>query len=445
MSITTELKKDKLEYHAKIVISNEEIDNVVSKELHNLVKKVKIAGFRPGKVPFKKVQDMYGASVRQDAVSDKVNESIRAIIKDNNLKIVGDPKIEEFKNDKGSDIEFIVKFELMPEIELPDFKKITIEKPLLKLETSDIESQLNMLASNNKNYQEEVKGEAKLGDQVTLDAVGYVDGEAFEGGKLESHKLVLGSKSFIDNFEDQLVGHKIGDEVSVNVTFPELYHAKNLAGKKSEFKVKINAIHRAENSKIDDELAQKFKFDNLEALKEQLSKNISSTYDEPINTMMKMRLFDALENDLTFDAPDSMLEKEYQILKDQANQANELDDSLKAMSEEEINQYFRKIAKRRVKIGLMLADYIKIKGLKIDQDDIRNAVLAQARNYPGQEQQIIEFYTKNPKAIENLQGPILENKAVQNIFDQEVILKEKQYSKKDLEALIERENNKVFG
>ncbi len=445
MSITTELKKDKLEYHAKIVISNEEIDNVVSKELHNLVKKVKIAGFRPGKVPFKKVQDMYGASVRQDAVSDKVNESIRAIIKDNNLKIVGDPKIEEFKNDKGSDIEFIVKFELMPEIELPDFKKITIEKPLLKLETSDIESQLNMLASNNKNYQEEVKGEAKLGDQVTLDAVGYVDGEAFEGGKLESHKLVLGSKSFIDNFEDQLVGHKIGDEVSVNVTFPELYHAKNLAGKKSEFKVKINAIHRAENSKIDDELAQKFKFDNLEALKEQLSKNISSTYDEPINTMMKMRLFDALENDLTFDAPDSMLEKEYQILKDQANQANELDDSLKAMSEEEINQYFRKIAKRRVKIGLMLADYIKIKGLKIDQNDIRNAVLAQARNYPGQEQQIIEFYTKNPKAIENLQGPILENKAVQNIFDQEVILKEKQYSKKDLEALIERENNKVFG
>ncbi len=445
MPTTTELKTDKLNYHTKIVISKQEIDDIVSKELLNLSKKVKMAGFRAGKVPMKIIQDKYHSSIRTDTINNKVNEAIKSVVKENGLNIVGEPKIEEFKNEQNSDIEFVLKLELMPEIKLPDFKKITIEKPIVKVDKKDVDLQLEKLALSAKDFNKETEDAAKMGDQVTLDAVGYVDEVAFEGGKLENHKLVLGSKSFIDNFEDQLVGHNKGDEVSVNVTFPEVYHAKDLAGKKANFKVKIIAVHKAENSKIDDEFAKKFKFDNLDALKEQITKNTASSFDEPINTMMKMRLFDHLENELEFDAPNSMLEREYQILQNQANHASELDESFKSKSEDEIKSYLQKIAKRRVKIGLMLAEYVKVKGLKIDQNDVRNAVMAQARNYPGQEQQIIEFYTKNPKAIENLQGPILEDKAVQHIFAEEVTLNEKQYSKKDLEKMLEKENDKVFG
>ena len=360
----TELKKDNLEFHAKITIPKAKIDDAISKELLNLAKKVKIAGFRSGKVPMSIVTTKYKASVRNETISSEVNHAIDHIIKDNKLNIVGEPKIKEFKSEEDSDIEFNLEIELMPEISLPEFKKIIVEKTILKLEESDINSQLDKLASNTKDFKEEVKDKAALGDQVTLDAIGYVDGVAFNGGKLENHKLVLGSKSFIDTFEEQLVGHKAGDDVSVNVTFPEMYHSKDLAGKKSEFKVKIVAIHKAENAKIDDEFAKKFKFDNLAALREQMSKNMSSSFADSINTMMKMRLFDQLEKELNFDIPSSMLEREHQVLESQANQAGELDDSLKNMTKEEMSLYFKKIALRRVKIGLMLAEYVKIKGLK---------------------------------------------------------------------------------
>ncbi len=436
--IISELKKDKTEFHAKVTISVQEISKEIDTELASVAKTAKMDGFRVGKVPLTVLRKKYVPTIRNGIARDKIDAAIKQIIKDNKLNIAFDPAIEDFKNEDKQDIEFVLKFELLPVITLPDFKKISIEKPVLDVSKKDIDEQLDRIVSFSKSYDKETKSKAKSGDQVTIDAIGYVDGEAFDGGKLNAHKLVLGSKSFIPGFEDQLIGSKAGDDVSVKVDFPKDYHSKDLAGKPSEFKVSVLAVHQESAQKIDDEFAKKFKCENVEQLREQISKNISSNYDESILVLMKMKLFDKLEELLKFEIPASLLEREKEILKGQSSQLGD-DAEIKNMSDKEKVKYFDNLAARRVRIGLMLAEYVKQKDLSITEEDLRQALIEQAKNYPGQEQMVIEFYQKNKNALENLKGPILESKGVKAIFANEVVIKEKSYSTDKLEKLLENE------
>lgn len=434
-----ELKNDKTEYQAKITIPEKEIAELVNKELAKIAKTAKMDGFRVGKVPVGILKKKYASSIRADVARTKINNAIDETIKKNTLNIALDPIIEDVTNEDGKGLEFTLKFELLPEIKMPDFKRISIEKSKLEVSKKDIDDQIDRLSSFSKSYDEESKTKAKNGDQVTLDAIGYVDGKAFDGGKLDAHKLVLGSNSFIPGFEDQLIGCKKGDDVTVKVDFPKEYHSENLAGKPSEFKVQIIAVHKEKPVKIDDEFAKNFKCDSVDKLKEQISKNIESSYDEPIHTMMKMKLFDKLESMLKFDVPASLLTRETDILKKQTEQMGYEDPSIKDKSDKEKEAYFDKLASRRVKIGLMLAEYVKQHNMQIQEEDIRQAIITQARNYPGQEQQVIEFYQKDRSALESLKGPILEEKAVKAIFTKEVIINEKTYSKDKLEKLLDKE------
>ena len=438
----TELKSDKAEYHVKATIYEKDITTLIDNELAKIAKTAKMDGFRVGKVPARILKKKYAPSIRVDITRSKINTAIDDIIKKNNLKIATDPAIEDLTNEEGKDLEFTLKFELLPEISLPDFKKISIEKPKLDVSKKDIDDQIEKLANFSKTYDEESKTKAKEGDQVTIDAVGYIDGKAFDGGKLDAHKLVLGSKSFIPGFEDQLVGCKTGDNITVKVTFPKDYHAKNLAEKPSEFKVKVIAVHKEKAVKIDNTFAKKFNCDTVVKLKEQVSGNIESSYDEPIHVMMKMKLFDKLENMLKFNVPKSLLEREKDTLKKQTTQAGYEDPSIKGKSDKEKEAYFNKLASRRVRIGLMLAEYVKKNNLQIQEDDIRQTIIATAKNYPGREKEVIEFYQKDRGALESLKGPILEEKAVKEIFDKEVTLSEKTYSKDKLEKLLEKETDK---
>jgi trigger factor len=432
-----ELKNDKTEFHAKVTIPVNSITGEIDQELKGIAKTAKMDGFRVGKVPTHILKKKYASSIRADIVRKKINSTIDELIKKNNLNIAMDPAIEDLENEDDKDLAFTLKFELLPEIKLPEFKKIAIEKPVMEVSEKDINEQINRIAEFSKTYEKESKGKAVSGDQLTIDAVGYVDGKAFEGGKLEGHKLVLGSNTFIPGFEDQLIGSKVGDDVKVKVTFPEEYHAENLAGKPSEFKVQVKAVHKAITPKIDDEFAKKFKCDTLEKLKEQIKENLSTSYQEPIHILMKMNLFDQLENMLKFEVPKSLIEREISILEKQSDQFAELD--LNKKSDKEKAKYFEKLAARRVRIGLVLAEYVKQKNLKITEDDVRQAIIAQARNYPGQEKQVIEFYQKDRQALEALKGPILEEKGVKEIFDNEIIINEKSYSKDKLEELLEKE------
>ena len=434
--IISELKKDKTEFHAKVTISIHDISQQIDTELANVAKTAKMDGFRVGKVPLTVLRKKYVPTIRNGIARDKIDAATKQIIKDNKLNIAFDPAIDDFKNEDDKDIEFVLKFELLPVITLPDFKKISIEKPVLDVSKKDIDEQLDRILSFSKSYDKETKSKAKSGDQVTIDAIGYVNGEAFDGGKLNAHKLVLGSKSFIPGFEDQLIGSKAGDDVSVKVDFPKDYHSKDLAGKPSEFKVKVLAVHQESTQKIDDEFAKKFKCENVEQLREQISKNISSNYDESILIFMKMELFDKLEELLIFEIPASLLEREKEILKDQVSKVGD-NAEVKSMSDKERAKYFDDLASRRVRIGLMLAEYVKQKGLSITEEDIRHALIEQAKNYPGQEQMVIEFYQKNKNALENLKGPILESKGVKAIFANEVVIKEKRYTADKLEKFLE--------
>lgn len=436
------LKDEGLNFEVKIQIPADIIDSKINSELSNVSTKVKMDGFRAGKVPKSVVEKKYGTSVRQDILQQEINLMINNVVKDNNLVIAADPKIDDFKAEKGRDIEFNVKFERMPKVDMPDFKKISIEKAILQVSEKDLEERLAKLAESSKEFLIESTTKATKGDQVTLDAVGYVDGVAFDGGKLQGHKLVLGSKSFIDTFEDQLIGVKKGDEVTVKVTFPENYHATDLAGKPSEFIVKVIAVHKPHKTEINDEFAKKFNIESVEKLKEQVSEAIKIEYSEPVNTIMKMNLFDQLEKILTFEVPSSLIDREYQILKSQGEELKKSDESLKGKNDEELDTYYHKLALRRVRIGLMLAEYVQVKGIIIDQDDIRQAIAAQTRSFPGQEMAIVEYYQKNPKALEALKGPILEEKGVQYIFNNEINIKEKHYSRNELENYLDQENNR---
>jgi trigger factor len=442
MQITV-LKSEGLDFHAKVSTPLSEINDEIKKELVDLTKKVKLAGFRAGKVPASIIQRRYGQSVRQDVIENKISHNINHIIKEHKLSIVGSPKIEDLQNDSEKDLEFVLKLELLPEITIPDLTKILIDRPILVIDAKDADEQINKLAEMTKGYTKESVDKINVGDEVTIDAIGYVNGKIVEETRLNDHKLVIGSGVFIEGFEPQLVGSKTGDEVEVNITFPEDYHAKSLAGAPTRFVVQIKAVHIPEPPEINDEFAKKFHADSLEALRDHFTKTIEAQAEEAIATVMRMNLFDQLEKLLTFNVPESLLIQENNLLKSEREKSDSDDMLLEDKSPEEIKAYYNKLALRRVRVGLMLAEYIKIKSLRLEMDDLKRAVILQAKNFPGQESAIFDFYNKNPKAIERLKGPALEEKAVQHIFDNEVKLVEKKYNKDELEKFLEAEERRV--
>lgn len=432
----TDLKKDSISYHAKVVISNDNIQKIVDEELSKLSKTAKMPGFRVGKVPFSMISKKYRPSIQADVIKKEMNSSVGQVVEEKSLNTVDAPAVKDVVMEEGKDLEFTLEFELVPTIEMPDFAKISLEKPIVKIDNKEVEKQIKDIAEDFKSYDKENKGKAKKGDQLTIDAIGYVDEKAFDGGKLDGHKLVLGSGAFIPGFEDQLIGSKSGDDVTVNVDFPKEYHVKELAGKPSKFEVKVKSIHSPSPVEINDEFAQKLQCKNLDELKEKLLEQLGKSYDYSIHLNMKMKLFDQLDEVLDFDVPNSLVDRELKILKSQADKSDEIYDELEDKSDKGKEEYIKKLALRRVRVGLFLAEYVKTKSIVVEQEDIRNMVMDQARKYPGQEAQIIEFYNKNKNARESLEGQIVEEKAVKEIFDKEIKIKEKKYSKKELEELL---------
>ncbi len=437
----TELKNKNLDFEVKVILPYSEIANKVQKELDSLSRKVKFDGFRIGKVPPSIVNKKYKQSVRFDVVTHEINHAVQHIIKDNKLEIIGNPQLENLRNEENENVEFTLKFELVPKIELPDFKKIKVIHPKLIISEDDVNRQIDKLASVLKTYDKESKGEVKGGQEVTIDAISYVNNEVFEDGKVTSYKLVIGSETFIEGFENQLIGTRTGDVVEVHVTFPKDYHVKRVAGQPVKFIVQIKALHSADEVVVDDQFAKKFNCKTLEELRGIISKTMANTFSKSIRTLMKMSLFDQLENLLTFNVPKSLINQEINIMKSQVEESGNSDSIFE--DQMEFDRYYNKLALRRVRVGLMLSEYMKIKNLQIEQNEIRNAIIAETKKFPGQEMLILNFYQKNPKAIENLKGSLLEEKAVQHIFDNEVILEKKLYTKEKFENFLAQEEDRV--
>ena len=395
--------------------------------LVDLKDKVKINGFRPGKVPLGHVTKLYGKSVMGELVNETIDEQTKSVLADRSEKAAQQPKIsmteDEAEAEKilagDQDFEFTIEYEVIPPFEITAFDKLKIERPVVEVSDDEIMEQVTRIAENNATY-EAKKGKAALKDRVTMDFVGKIDGEAFEGGAGENHQLVLGSGQFIPGFEDQLVGMKAGDEKDVKVTFPEEYQAEHLAGKDAVFEVHVHEVAAAGDVKIDDELAKTLGLDDLEKLKEVIKGQIESQYGAQTRQKVKRQLLDQLDKEHQFDLPEGMVDMEFnniwqQITSDLKEAGKSFEDE--DTTEEKAKEDYMKLAKRRVRLGLVLAEIGEAAKVEVTETELQQVMFQQIQQYPGQEQQIYEFFQKNPDAVGSLRAPIFEEKVVDHILE----------------------------
>lgn len=429
-----ELKSEKLYKEFAVTIPAEEMIKRIDQRLSVLGKKVKIDGFRPGKVPMKVLQQRYGDSVRGEVLEQAVNDTSAKVLSDKKIKAAMQPTIEVKKFDADNIVEFTLGVATMPEFTPAPYDKIEIERPMAKVSDKEINKALTEIADSNKEAQPiKAKRAAKNGDILKIDFDGSVDGEKKPGMQSEGHELELGSKSFIEGFEDQLVGKKAGDDVTVTVKFPDDYHGKEVAGKNAVFEVKIHDICEAVTPKMDDDFAKKLGVESFDKLKELISERMQSEFDQMSQSRTKRNLLDALDKANKFDVPEQMVENEYNNIWNahmQDIKARGLDEK-KAEKDKDSQKEFREIAGRRVRLGILMAKIGEENKVQVSPQELQAALQQEAMKYRGQEQQVYEYYQSNPQAIQALQAPVYEGKVADLILEK-VKIKDKEISGEDL-------------
>ena len=425
----TQTNSDGLKRDFTIVVEAAEIDTKVTERLTTVGAEVKLPGFRPGKVPMSILRQRFGKSVMGEVLEQTVNEMSQKALDENELRPAQQPKIEITKFDEGSDLEFTLEVEVMPDFEPMDFSKLKLEKPVADVEEEKVDEALKEIAGQQKNFVAVAKNrKSKEGDALLIDFVGKVDDVAFDGGSAEGHQLELGSNSFIPGFEEQLIGAKGGDDVEVKVSFPENYQAEHLAGKDAVFEVKVHEVQEAADVEINDEFAKKLGLDDLDALKEAVRGQISQQYTQLSRQSLKRAMLDAMADAHDFEVPPGMKQGEFDSIWQQFEQeleqsSQKLEDQDK--SEEELRAEYMDIADRRVRLGLLLAEVGRINNIEVSQEEVNQAMVAQARNYPGQEQMIFEMFQKRPEMQAQLRAPIFEDKVIDFISELATITEKK--------------------
>lgn len=425
----TETLSQGLKRQYKVVLPAKAIAERLDEQLVELKAKARINGFRPGKVPVSHLKRLYGRSIMADVLQDAVNEANRKIVEDNALRPVGEPTIDladeaadvEKAFDSGVDFAFTIGFEVLPKIEFGSFDDISIERLVTEVPDTEVATVLDRLAEQNRVYTPK-EGEAALaakGDRVTLDFVGKIDGEPFEGGTGTDVDVVLGSGTFIPGFEDGVEGARLGEARVLSLTFPADYAAANLAGKAATFDVTVKAIAAPEPLKIDDDLAKAFGVDDLAKLEESIRANIARDYATASRRKWKRALLDALDAKYAFDLPEALVTQEFEsvwrkVEAEQKHGGRSFEDD--GTTEEAARADYRKIAERRVRLGLLLADIGAKYGVEVSDDEVGQAVVERARSFPGQEKLIWEFYRKNPGALAEIRAPLFEEKVVDRLL-----------------------------
>ena len=366
------------------------------------------------------IRKKYENAVKGEVLDTLINEEITKTLKEKDLRPAVRPEVKLDKFEDGKDIEVVVEFEALPKVTVKPFDKIKIEKMVSVAGEKEINEALEKMAATKKTTEVvNEKRKTKKGDVIVIDFVGSVDGKEFQGGAGKDYYLDLGSNTFIPGFEDQLTGQDVGADVDVNVTFPENYHAKNLAGKKALFKTKIKELRKWQGPEINDEFAKQFGMESLAKLKEAVKAELDKEYARIARMHSKRALLDALAEQYDFEVPSKMVDAEFNAIWNQYEQAKKsgrLDEDDKKKSEDALKKEYRAIAERRVRLGLLLAEIADENKVKVEKEDISNAIMMEARRYPGQEQQVFEYYTKNPQALESIKAPVFEEKIVDFLF-----------------------------
>lgn len=417
-----------------VTVPKEALAEKLEAKIKEMQPQVSLKGFRPGKVPVSHIRKMFGQSIMKDVVEDVLNESSQQAMNDNNIRPAGQPKIDLRANGdevtKGeADLEYQMTVEMIPEFEAVDPEKLKFTKLTSEIDAAAIDERIGDLAKGQKTYKKKAKtAKAKNEDAVLINFTGRIDGEAFEGGAMEGHELVLGSGTFIPGFEEQLVGTKAGQKLDVTVTFPENYGAENLAGKEAIFETEVLEVRGAKDAEMDDALAEKFGFENLDKLKEVVTEQLENEYGVQSRMKLKRAILDELDGKHSFDLPPGMVEAEFSSIWSQVQaekEAGNLDEEDAKKTDKQLEKDYRKIAERRVRLGLVLAEMGQKAEVNVTNDEIQGAMINEARQYPGQEQQVIEFYQKNPQAIAQLRAPIYEEKVVDLIIEKAKVTEKK--------------------
>ncbi len=415
-----EMKKQKLAHSFTVVIPAKEFEDKITAKLEEVRKEAKIQGFRPGQAPLNLIKTKYENAVKGEVLDDLVQEKATKTLEENKIRPALRPKIELTTFEDGKDIEFKMDVEALPEIKPTDLTKLEVKKLVSVATDKEINAALEKLANAKKTTAPcDEKRETKTGDVIVIDFTGTIDGEEFKGGKGKDYYLALGSNTFIPGFEEQLTGKNIGDEVDVNVSFPENYHAKDLAGKKALFKTVIKELRQMVTPAIDDEFAKMFGCDTLDKLKEMIKTELDKEYQNVARMHTKRALLDALAETHSFEVPQGMVDLEFNSIWQQFEEAkknNQLDEEEKSKSEDDLKTEYKAIAERRVRLGLLLAEIANENKITLTQDDLTKAVMQEARRYPGQEKIVFEYYQKNPQALDALKAPLFEEKVVDHIL-----------------------------
>jgi trigger factor len=410
-----------------VTVPAQDLSSKLEAKIKEISPQLRLKGFRPGKVPPAHVKRMYGKELMKEIVQEALNESSQKALDESKVRPAGQPELDldESSLEKviagQADLSYEVKVDVMPDFEPVDVSAIELRRPVYEPSDADIAEAVNEIAGSNKTY-EPKEGKAPTagdGDMVVADFVGRIGGDAFEGGSMEDAEIVLDSGRFIPGFEEQLKGVKKGETRTITVTFPADYQAAQLAGKEAEFEVVVKDVRTAKAGAVDDAFAQRLGLTDLNALNDAVRRQLAEQYTGASRFKLKRALLDELDKRHDFPLPPRMVEAEAEAIWGQVKgdlDAGRLSDEDKGKSEEQLKSEYRKIAERRVRLGLVLAEIGRANNVTVTDAELNQAVMNEARRYPGQEREVFEFYRQNPNAAAQLRAPVYEDKVVELIF-----------------------------
>jgi trigger factor len=439
----TETLVEGLKHEFQISVPASDLDAKADARLVDLKDKVRLNGFRPGKVPVGHLKKLYGRSVMAETVEQTIRDTNTKIFTERGFRLATEPKVTMPTEEKAvedilagkSDLNYTVSIEVVPTIQLADFKSFSVEKPVAQVSDADVDEAIKRIADQNRSFTARAEGEkAANGDRVTVSFKGTIDGTPFEGGTSENIQVVIGSNTFIPGFEEQLLGIAAGETRTLKVSFPKNYTNLELAGKPAEFETAAALVEAPQDSDINDEFAKTLGLESLDKLKEAARARLSAEYAGATRQRVKRMLLDRLDEAHRFEAPPSLVEEEFNLMWKSIQ--GEMESGGKTFADEDTTEEaakeeYRKIADRRVRLGLVLSEIGEKNKITVTEDEVSRAVIERARSMPGREKEVWEFYQKNPTALAQLRAPIYEDKVVDFILELANVT-EKKVTREDL-------------
>jgi trigger factor len=425
----TETLAEGLKRELKVVVGANELTERFTTRLDEVKDQVQLKGFRKGKVPVAHLKKLYGRSVMAEVLQQTVEETSRKAVSDRNERLAQQPNIN-LSEDKEEiervlsgecDLAFTMSYETLPEIKITDLSALKLEREVADVASDTVEKAVGDLQERSIRYEVEADRAAAADDRLTIGFVGRIDGQEFDGGKADEIQLVLGKSQFIPGFEDGLKGAKAGEERLVNAKFPDEYPQAQLAGKDAVFEVKVKEVAKPIKPELDDEFAKTLGLESLEKLREVVRGRIASEYAGVGRMKLKRQILDALDKGHDFALPQSLVNGEFDMIWRQVSETLKSDNKALAdtgKSEDELRADYRKIAERRVRLGLVVGEIGEKSKLQVSQEELRRALIEQANRYPGQQRHVYEYYEKNPAALAELRAPIFEDKVIDHILEQ---------------------------